>query len=217
MPFRAKPYTRSLFEKPKAEKRRPSPPPDHIVAHIDGGARGNPGPAGYGVVIHDAAGKKLKGLSAYLGRRTNNFAEYSGLIAALEFALAGEYKALRVVSDSLLLVNQMRGVFKVKNLDLRDFHARAQALSAKLDWFAVEHILRAKNHEADQLANAAMDAGLAGRSAAEGSPVEEPRPAKAGHATVVAKELSGVVRGGVVELAGANLPEGTKVAIRVVK
>lgn len=207
MPFRAKPYTRSLFAKPEAEKRRTAPPPGHIVAHIDGGARGNPGPAGYGVVIHDAAGKKLKGLSAYLGHQTNNFAEYSGLIAALEFALAGEYKGLRVVSDSLLLVNQMRGVFKVKNLDLRDFHARAQALSAKLDWFTVEHVLRTKNHEADQLANAAIDSGSG------------PRQTEASAAAVEAppREFTGVVRNGVVELDGARLPEGTKVAVRVGK
>ena len=205
MPFRAKPYSRSLFENPETQKRSSVPPPGHIVAHIDGGARGNPGPAGYGVVIHDATGKKLKGLSAYLGHQTNNFAEYSGLIAALEFALAGGYKALRVVSDSLLLVQQMRGVYKVKNLDLRDFHSRAQALAAKLDWFAAEHVLRAKNYEADQLANAAMDSG-SGRS-----------PARVAAAATPPREFPGVVRNGVVELTGAQLPEGTKVTIKTVK
>ena len=205
MPFRAKPYAPSLFEKPETEKRRPAPPPGHIVAHIDGGARGNPGPAGYGVVIHDAAGKKLAGLSAYLGHRTNNFAEYSGLIAALEFALAGGHKALRVVSDSLLLVQQMRGVYKVKNLDLRDFHSRAQALAAKLDWFTVEHIRRAKNYEADQLANAAMDSG-SGR-----------RPVEVAAVAAPPREFTGVVRNGVVELTGIKLPEGTKVTVRIGK
>ncbi len=204
MPFRVKPNSKSLFE---PEPAKAGPPPGHIVAHIDGGARGNPGPAGYGVVIHDAAGKKLAGLSAYLGHRTNNFAEYSGLIAALEYAIAGGHKSLRVVSDSLLLVNQMRGVFKVKNLDLRDFHTRALALAAKLEWFMVEHVLRAKNYEADRLANAAMDSGT-GRATAE-------RPVSA--APPVAKEIIGIVRGGVVELNDGKIPEGTKVWVRVVK
>ena len=90
----------------------PRLPQDYILARIDGGARGNPGPAGYGVLLEDRAGRKLAELSHFLGHRTNNFAEYSGLIAALEYAALHPPKALRVLSDSELLVKQMRGEYK---------------------------------------------------------------------------------------------------------
>src|SRR5215467_295162 len=90
-----------------------SPPAHYLVAHSDGGARGNPGPSGYGVVIKDEAGRQVAALSEYLG-----------LIAALEYALEHGPKALKVISDSELLVRQMTGVYKVKNATLRDLHAR---------------------------------------------------------------------------------------------
>src|SRR5580693_2797491 len=93
-------------------------PEKHLIAHSDGGARGNPGPAGYGVVIQDEAGRKIAALSQYLGHQTNNFAEYQGLIAALEYAIEHGPKALKVVSDSELLVRQVKGIYKVKNLTL---------------------------------------------------------------------------------------------------
>ena len=86
------------------------PPEHHLIAHTDGGARGNPGPAGYGVVIHDEQGQKVAGLSKYLGHQTNNFAEYQALIAALEYAVEHGPKALKVISDSELLVGQMKGI-----------------------------------------------------------------------------------------------------------
>src|SRR5580704_7976629 len=92
----------------------------YLIAHSDGGARGNPGPAGYGVVIQDEAGRKIAALSQYLGHQTNNFAEYQGLIAALEYAIEHGHKALKVISDSELLVRQIKGVYKVKNSTLRD-------------------------------------------------------------------------------------------------
>src|SRR4030081_588569 len=101
--------TRQLIE------ARENPPQHYLIAHSDGGARGNPGPAGYGVVIKDATGRKVAALSEYLGHQTNNFAEYQGLIAALEFALAHGPKALKVISDSELLVRQIKGIYKVKN------------------------------------------------------------------------------------------------------
>src|SRR6266581_7301541 len=101
------------------------PPEHYLIAHTDGGARGNPGPAAYGVVIHDAAGKNVAALSQYLGRQTNNFAEYQALIAALEYAIEHGPKALKVVSDSELMVRQMKGIYKVKEPTLRDLHARA--------------------------------------------------------------------------------------------
>jgi len=135
-------------------------PPDLIVVHIDGGARGNPGPAGYGVVVHDAQGKKLASWSEFLGHRTNNFAEYAALIAALEFALRHQHKALRVLSDSELLVRQWRGLYRVRSPELRTLYEKARALARKLEYFEIQHVPRARNREADRLANQAMDRGM---------------------------------------------------------
>src|SRR6267154_4368458 len=138
----------------------PSPPEHYLIAHSDGGARGNPGPAGYGVVIKDNAGKKVAGLSEYLGHQTNNFAEYQGLIGALEYALEHGPKALKLISDSELLVRQIKGIYKVKNATLQDLHSRAKELIAQLDWFSIGHALREQNRDADRLANEAMDKGM---------------------------------------------------------
>jgi ribonuclease HI len=153
-PSRSSSATRNLFTE------RETPPPHYLVAFSDGGARGNPGPSGYGVVIQDENGKKVAALSEYLGHQTNNFAEYQGLIAALEYAVANGHKALKVISDSELLVRQIKGIYKVKNAALKDLHARAKELIAKLDWFSIGHVLRGHNEEADSLANAAMDKGM---------------------------------------------------------
>jgi len=122
---------RPLFES------RENPPEHYLVAHSDGGARGNPGPAGYGVVMQDESGRKVAALSEYLGHQTNNFAEYQGLIAALEYALQHGPKALKVISDSELLVRQIKGIYKVKNPTLKDLHARAKELISQLDWFSI--------------------------------------------------------------------------------
>ena len=143
---------------------KPSTPKSYLIAHSDGGARGNPGPAGYGVVIQDQAGQKVAALNQYLGHQTNNFAEYQGLIAALEYALAHGHKALKVISDSELLVRQIKGIYKVKNSTLKDLHGRAKELIAQLEWFNIDHALREHNREADRLANEAMDKGT-GRAA----------------------------------------------------
>ena len=141
----------------------PKPPEHYLIAHSDGGARGNPGPAGYGVVIQDETGRKIASLSEYLGHQTNNFAEYQGLIAALEYALEHGHKALKVISDSELLVRQIKGIYKVKNATLQELHGRAKQLIAQMNWFSVDHALREHNQEADDLANRAMDKGT-GRS-----------------------------------------------------
>ena len=101
--------TKHLFE------ARDNPPAHCLIAHSDGGARGNPGPAGYGVVIKDETGRTVASLSEYLGHQTNNFAEYQGLIGALEYAIAHGPKALKLISDSELLVKQIKGIYKVKN------------------------------------------------------------------------------------------------------
>jgi ribonuclease HI len=161
MPVRRGLASQSLFA--DAGFSRQSPPAHYLVAHSDGGARGNPGPAGYGVVIEDQSGGKIAELSQYLGHQTNNFAEYQGLIAALEYALQHGPKALKLISDSELLVRQIKGIYKVKNPTLKDLHGRAQELIAQLEWFSIGHALREHNQEADRLANEAMDKGVGRR------------------------------------------------------
>lgn len=127
------------------------------MAHIDGGARGNPGPAGYGVVLEDQNGRQVAGLSQYLGQRTNNYAEYSGLLAALQYALEHGPKALKVISDSELMVRQIKGVYRVRNAALQELYQKAQGMIGQLEWFEIGHVLRESNREADRLANEAMD------------------------------------------------------------
>ena len=180
-------------------------PEKYLIAHTDGGARGNPGPAGYGVVIHDAQGTKVAGLSQYLGHQTNNFAEYQALIGALEYAVEHGPKALKVISDSELLVRQMKGIYKVKEPTLRDLHARASQLARQLDWFEIEHVLRGHNKEADQLANDAMDKG-SGRT-----PFRSPLPP----AQRPPQEFNGIVRDGKIELVDGTIPDGTVVQVRI--
>ena len=155
--------TQQLFPQP-APPPRGKAPAHYLIAHSDGGARGNPGPAAYGVVIQDQSGRKVATRSEYLGHQTNNFAEYQGLIAALEYAIEHGPKALKVVSDSELLVRQIKGIYKVKNAVLKDLHARAKELIGQLEWFSIDHALREHNQEADRLANEAMDKGSAGRA-----------------------------------------------------
>jgi len=128
------------------------------VAYIDGGARGNPGPAGFGVRIEQPDGTLVDEFSESIGTATNNVAEYRGLLAALEWAKAHGQRDLHVRSDSLLLVQQMRGNYKVKNAGLQPLHARASLLAAEIGNVTFEHVGRAKNAHADRLANAAMDA-----------------------------------------------------------
>ena len=135
-----------------------------FTGHCDGGARGNPGPAGYGAVLEDPKGQVVARLSEFLGRQTNNYAEYKGLLAVLAWALANGVRRLRVYSDSELMVRQMKGIYKVKNPGLRPLWEEAQRLARRLDAFEMRHTLRGGNKEADKLANAAMDEGTAKRS-----------------------------------------------------
>jgi ribonuclease HI len=130
------------------------------TAFTDGGSRGNPGPAGYGVLIKDAEGRTLAELSEFLGIQTNNFAEYSALLAALDYAVQHNLERLHVISDSELMVKQMRGQYKVKSPDLRPLYDEARRRVARLEQFAIEHVLRGKNKKADELANDAMDRGM---------------------------------------------------------
>jgi ribonuclease HI len=128
-----------------------------IRAFTDGGARGNPGPAGYGVRVEREDGTLVAELSGALGRATNNVAEYRGLIAALEYLIAHGYEDVEIRSDSELLVRQMRGEYKVKNEGLKPLYARARLLSLQIPRFAIRHVRRAENAEADRLSNLAMD------------------------------------------------------------
>ena len=134
-----------------------------ITATIDGAARGNPGPASYGVVFEDGNGKVLAQLSAKLGKATNNVAEYKALLAALAYAREKGWRALRVRTDSELLANQIRGRFKVKNPDLKLLHAEAHRLTAGFDFFAIEPVPRRQTRAADKLANAALDGRPTGK------------------------------------------------------
>jgi ribonuclease HI len=126
-------------------------------ANIDGGSRGNPGPASYGVVIRDPRGQVVAKLKKYIGRSTNNVAEYYGLIAALDYAQQHGIRALHVQSDSELLVRQMRGQYKVKSPELRPLFERARKMAQTFASFKIEHVYREQNAEADALANEALD------------------------------------------------------------
>jgi ribonuclease HI len=128
-----------------------------IIAHIDGGSRGNPGPAAYAVVVDIEDGTHLASLSKYLGHTTNNVAEYQGLLAALEFALEHNHRRLKVITDSELMARQINGQYKVKNPNLKVLYDRARALITQFDTFRIEHVRREHNREADRLANEAMD------------------------------------------------------------
>jgi ribonuclease HI len=180
-----------------------STPFGYLVAHIDGGARGNPGPAGYGAIIEDEMGRPVVELSQYLGKQTNNYAEYSGLLAALTYATKHGFKALKVFSDSELMVKQITGQYKVNNPALKELHARALGMIEDLEAFEIIHVPREQNREADWLANRAMD--LATKTVPESKPAAIPQ------------EVSGIVRNGVVEFVGQPLPDGTAVTIRAAK
>ncbi len=198
-----------------------------VTAFCDGGSRGNPGPAGYGVFVQGEDGAPLAELSDFLGVKTNNVAEYSGLLAALEWAVAHGAGELKVVSDSELMVKQMKGQYRVKSPELLPLYEEAKHRAAKLAKFEMQHVLRGKNKEADRLANEAMDRGTgkgpAGRPTASAS-TKTPAAAPAHPAAPALRqqpglfkeplsEVTGFVKNGVVHLVEGELPEGTFVRI----
>ena len=124
----------------------------------DGGARGNPGPAAFGFVLEAENGDLLASEGEAIGVATNNVAEYRGLIAGLERAIANEVRELEVVSDSELMVKQMRGEYRVKNEGLQELHAHARALAGHFDTIEYRHVRRAENELADKLVNQVLDA-----------------------------------------------------------
>jgi len=195
-----------------------------MVAHVDGGSRGNPGPAGYGAYITDGEGRRLAELNDFLGVQTNNFAEYSGLIAALEYAVEHGYGTVKAVSDSELMVKQMKGQYKVRSEALLAIYGEAKALVRKLDRFEIRHVLRHLNKDADRLANEAMDRGMkraapAGADSARTGAVRAEAPRADAYAKPPVKpeeikELRGFVREGVVEFTGEKFPDGVFVVVR---
>ncbi|MGA8937666.1 MAG: ribonuclease HI family protein [Acidobacteriaceae bacterium] len=200
-----------------------------VLAHCDGGARGNPGPAGYGAILQDESGTVLAELSEFLGNRTNNFAEYSGLLGCLQWVLDHKRSRLRVVSDSELMVKQIQGKYKVNSPDLRPLWQEAQRRIAKLERFEISHALRHKNKAADQLANDAMDRGT-GRSRVTSEPAQPVKTVSKPTNTTVSSGralsssaptanpppsmLRGFTRAGAIHLlGGAVLPDGVFVKI----
>jgi acyl dehydratase/ribonuclease HI len=164
-----------LFEEPET-------PPEGIesayTANIDGAARGNPGPAAYGVIVRRPDGTTHESLGKYIGRTTNNVAEYYALIAALDYAAASGIKRLRVYSDSQLIVNQIKGLYKVKHPDLRPLHERAKKQAAGLETFTIQYVPREENRDADDLANAALDSTSGVKPAYGATAAKTASPAK---------------------------------------
>jgi probable phosphoglycerate mutase len=186
------------------------PAVDWYTAHCDGGSRGNPGPAGYGAVVTDPTGRVVARLSRYLGVQTNNFAEYQGLLAVLQWAVENGTKRLRVVSDSELMVKQMKGVYKVKHPGLLPLWQEAKRLAVRLDGFEMRHTLRGGNKEADQLANEAMDQGSGKKKEPPAPKPGTGRPSQTGQPSQV---IQGFVKNGVVHPLEGELPEGIFVKI----
>jgi ribonuclease HI len=236
MPSRTDLSGSSLFPAQESSSSAPaSSNTGWISAHCDGGARGNPGPAGYGALVQSTDGAVIAELSEFLGLRTNNFAEYSGLLGCLDFALKNGYRKLRVVSDSELMVKQIQGKYQVKSPDLKPLYDEAKRRIAKLDGFEISHALRHKNKDADRLANEAMDRGMrkpgaapapsvrtapaaaaspAARPAAPPIPIATPERRAAAPAPEADAMLRGFTRDGVVHiLGGAKLPDGIFVKI----
>lgn len=192
------------------------------IANIDGASRGNPGPASYAVVLRDPQGNIVLELAKNIGRETNNVAEYFALLAALDYAISHNISALRIRSDSELLVRQMQGRYKVKSADLKPLHERAAKLARQLQYFAIEHVRRELNRDADALANVALDS--AGVPKFE-DPQTRIEPTKLEHRLAPAPAHSHArsshplrarwVNGAFVPAEPVNLPEGSEVLLDV--
>jgi ribonuclease HI len=189
------------------------PPAGVHIANIDGASRGNPGPASYAVVMRDPAGKIILELGKKFGRDTNNVAEYYALLAALDYATTHGIAALRVRSDSELLVRQMQGRYKVKSPDLKPLFERATKLVRQIAYFVVEHIPREQNSEADALANLALDqAGIP--KFEKVSPATETRLDSPPRASLTSRHIHArIVNGALVPTEPLDLPEGAEVSL----
>ncbi len=214
--------TGNLFEEHPAPSKADKN--DGLTAHCDGGSRGNPGPAGFGAVVEDSHGRVVARLSEFLGVQTNNYAEYAGLLACLKWALEHGYKRLKVVSDSELMVKQMKGQYKVASPGLRPLWEEAKQLSRQLEKFEMGHTLRGGNKEADKLANEAMDRGMGKKPGGATGPVaanayakapnSKPGHPAAGSASKPPRQvLEGYVKDGVVHVLEGELPDGIFVKV----
>jgi ribonuclease HI len=176
-------------------------------ANVDGGSRGNPGPAAYGVVVRDPRGEIVARLKKYIGSNTNNVAEYFGLIAALDYAQNHGIRALRVESDSELMVKQLRGQYKVKSEELKPLFERAKKMSQTFESFRISHVYREQNKEADALVNQALDetSGPGGAPSVK----TEKSGGKDGTMRLIARYKDGVLR----PYDALDLPEGTEVEL----
>ena len=192
-----------LFAEAEPERKHPAA----YQANIDGGSRGNPGPAAYGVVIRDPQGEIVAKLKKYIGQNTNNVAEYFGLIAALDYTQTHGVRALRVLSDSELLVKQMRGHYKVKSDDLRPLFERARKMTQSLESFRIDHVFREQNREADALVNQALDETSRANTASSTNP-QRP-PTKDATLRLVARYKDGLLQ----PETPLDLPDGTKVEL----
>jgi ribonuclease HI len=204
-----------------------APPAGVHIANIDGASRGNPGPASYGVVLRDPGGKIVLELAKNIGRETNNVAEYYALLATLDYAVSHGIRALRIRSDSELLVRQMQGRYKVKSADLKPLHERASKLARQVEYFTLEHVLREMNREADGLANLALDQAAVPKFGDRKSKAENP-PHTPGNATSSTPSLSSFnprpsslslrarfVKGALLPLQPLDLPEGAEVTLEL--
>ncbi|HHS50546.1 MAG TPA: ribonuclease HI family protein [candidate division Zixibacteria bacterium] len=128
-----------------------------LIINIDGACRGNPGPASFGVLVKDDSGRKIEGLFGLIGIATNNIAEWTALIRALEYASEKSARSVEIRSDSQLLVRQMNGQYKVKSPNLTGLRDKAAMLARGFDSLKIRHVPREENAEADALANKAFE------------------------------------------------------------
>jgi ribonuclease HI len=202
------PRAKTLFAEPAHDAK---PTAAAYRANIDGGSRGNPGPAAYGVLVRDARGEVVAKLKKHIGRSTNNVAEYYGLIAAMDYGQSHGVRAMRIESDSELLVKQMRGLYKVKSPDLQPLFERAKKMSQAFESFRIDHVYREQNREADALANEALDEAEgkprpAGPAAPKSDSLEKTGP----------RRIQARFRGGVLYLLeDVALPDGTVVEVSI--
>ena len=130
-----------------------------LTVNVDGGARGNPGPAAIGAVLRDEDGEVLAERGERIGRATNNVAEYKALLAGIELAAANGATELELVGDSELIVRQVEGKYKVKNAGMKELHAEVKAALLPFERWSIRHVRREQNADADRLVNQALDGG----------------------------------------------------------
>jgi ribonuclease HI len=206
----------SLFSSRSSEQAEAA---SALVINVDGGARGNPGIAGYGALVRDLAGNTVAELSEFIGVATNNVAEYRGLLAGLEYAKACGAKSVKVFSDSELVVKQVKGLYKVKSPDLKPLVDHVLRLASSFPAFSIHHVPRERNADADRLANLAMDrAGRGGFGQVKTTPTVPIGPVASSSENE--QTFRAVVTDGILRPTGRDGPvleEGQKYEVRIRK